>query len=87
MTRKQFLQWGKCWNYPFLVLEPHRILKHGEDAYKRATPLVILLASKRIERWNALTTPERVTEAIVHVDTLLIRCHGGEVDQVERLGA
>ena len=83
MTRKEFLQWGKRWNYPFLVLEPHRTLKHGEDTYKRATPLVILLASKRIDRWHAILGQDRVTEAIERVDNLLISRHGSSVERVE----
>lgn len=81
MNRKEFLSFGERWHYPFLVLGSGQALPHGKDAYENASPVTIRLASKRIDRWNAIITPDRVTEAIERVDNLLI----SRLTEVERV--
>jgi hypothetical protein len=83
MKKQEFLQFGERWHYPFLVLGSGQYLAHGKSAYEEASPVIIRLASKRIERWHALITQERVTEALERVDNLLISRHGSNVERVE----
>lgn len=85
MTRKEFLQWGERWHHPFLALGSDQVLRHGKEAYEQANPVMIRLASKRIDRWHAILGQDRVTEAIAVVDNLLISRHGSEVPLVERV--